>query len=306
MTPSMPQRLVVQPPDGLLNGLGINPEPAADGGVAHAEQPQLGGRAGDLLVDRGRGGVRDGDLQGDSPDGSTSLLVEAASRWTAPAPRAAGQAFDRPPGFVNRCACPGFHPGKCSCSRGGISMKKIPTVFERHERAQVFDQVRVGCEWVFAGEGVATEKLDGTNVRLTIRSGTLVRVEKRRNPNREQKKLGIIDGWYVDGNEASPEDQWIFEAVRSTDVGRWPDGEHPTEALGPRIQGNPLGLEQHVCVPFELDIPTFDEVERTFEGLRAFLAEADSKFSPGHPIEGLVFHHADGRRAKIKRRDFSG
>jgi len=25
---------------------------------------------------------------------------------------------------------------------------------------------------------------------------------------------------------------------------------------------------------------------------------------PGHRAEGIVFHHPDGRRAKIKRKDF--
>jgi hypothetical protein len=39
-------------------------------------------------------------------------------------------------------------------------------------------------------------------------------------------------------------------------------------------------------------------------GLQDFLERADSLFSPGHLAEGIVFHHPDGRRAKIKRRDF--
>lgn len=34
----------------------------------------------------------------------------------------------------------------------------------------------------------------------------------------------------------------------------------------------------------------------TFDGLREWLTS--------HPVEGLVFHHPDGRLAKIKRRDF--
>jgi hypothetical protein len=29
-----------------------------------------------------------------------------------------------------------------------------------------------------------------------------------------------------------------------------------------------------------------------------------SLYSPGHLAEGIVFHHSDGRRAKIKRKDF--
>jgi hypothetical protein len=180
-------------------------------------------------------------------------------------------------------------------------MEKIPTIFERDGRFHVVDRPRADCAWVFDGEGVATEKLDGTNVRLTVRCGTLVRVEKRRNPGKEQKQRGIVDGWYVD---AGREDKWIMAAADGTDVSAWPDGEHPCEAIGPRVQGNPLGLDQHVCVPFNLSAPVYTDVPRDFAGLRTFLATVDSVYSPGHLAEGLVFHHPDGRRAKIKRKDF--
>lgn len=198
-------------------------------------------------------------------------------------------------------------PGQLLLQRleGELVMKKIPTIFERGDRFKVVDRPREGCDWVFSGEGIATEKLDGTNLRLTVRSGTVVRVEKRRNPSKLQKKKGIIDGWYVDASEYAPEDKWIYEAVRGTDVSEWPDGEHSCEAVGPKIQGNPLGLERHLCVPFNLEIPTYEAVPRNFADLRSYLAELESKFSPGHLAEGIVFHHADGRRAKIKRRDFS-
>ena len=46
-------------------------------------------------------------------------------------------------------------------------MKKIPTVFARDPETNlryVKDEVTPGCEWVFAGEGVATRKYDGTCV----------------------------------------------------------------------------------------------------------------------------------------------
>jgi hypothetical protein len=135
--------------------------------------------------------------------------------------------------------------------------------------------------------------------------GRVVRVEKRRNPSRIQKQQGIVDGWYVDADENGREDRWIFEAVRGTDVADWPDGEHPCEALGPSIQGNPLGLATNVCVPFNLSAPVLGDVPRSYDGLREFLLAADSRFSPGHLAEGIVFHHPDGRRAKIKGKDFS-
>ncbi len=102
--------------------------------------------------------------------------------------------------------------------RKGIQvMEKIPTIFDRGDDFKVLPKPREGCEWVFAGEGRPTEKLDGTNVRLTIRSGHVVRVEKRRNSSKLQKQQGIIDGWYVDADEHGPEDKWIFEAVRGTE-----------------------------------------------------------------------------------------
>lgn len=188
--------------------------------------------------------------------------------------------------------------------KGAQVMEKIPTLFERDDDFRVVNQPRPECAWVFEGEGTPTEKLDGTNVRLTIRSGQLVRLEKRRNPSKPQKKQGIVDGWYVDASEDAAEDKWIFEAARATDVSGWPDGEHSCEALGPRIQGNPLELPALVCVPFNREAPVYQDVPRDYGGLLEFLASLESRYSPGHLAEGIVFHHPDGRRAKIKRKDF--
>ena len=170
--------------------------------------------------------------------------------------------------------------------KGVAVMEKIPTIFDRGENFRVIDKVREGCEWVFEGDGAATEKLDGTNIRMTIRRGTVVRVEKRRNPTKIQKKKGIIDGWYVDADEAGREDRWIYAAVNNTDVSAWPDGEHPCEALGPKIQGNELGLETHLCVPFNLEIPVYDLEDRSYGSLKAFLADMDSQYAPRTPGGG--------------------
>ncbi|MEU6149174.1 RNA ligase family protein [Actinosynnema sp. NPDC047251] len=188
--------------------------------------------------------------------------------------------------------------------RGRPAMEKIPTLFERDDRFRVVDRPRAECAWVFAGEGVGTEKLDGTNVRLTVRSGHLVRVEKRRNPGKEQKLLGIVDGWYVDTSPDAADDKWVLAAAGNTDVTGWADGEHSCEALGPRIQGNPLGLADHLCVPFDVAAPVYEQAPRGYRELAAYLAGLESRFSPGNLAEGIVFHHPDGRRAKIKRKDF--
>ena len=46
--------------------------------------------------------------------------------------------------------------------KGAAVMEKIPTIFDRGDNFRVIDKIREGCEWVFDGEGIATEKLDGT------------------------------------------------------------------------------------------------------------------------------------------------
>ena len=189
--------------------------------------------------------------------------------------------------------------------KGARVMEKIPTIFERGDDFKVVDSPREGCEWVFSGEGAATEKLDGTNIRITTRIGEIVRVEKRRNPSKLQKKKGIVDGWYVDADEYANSDRWIYDAAHHTDTQDWKDGEHACEAIGPSIQGNPLGLDSHICVPFNLSVPDFGAVPRSYAGLKSLLAQLESRYAPGHLAEGIVFHHPDGRRAKIKTKDFA-
>ena len=185
-------------------------------------------------------------------------------------------------------------------------MQKIPTIFQRDPKTfKVIDEPTPGCEWVFDGQGIVTEKIDGTNVQLTVKSGTIAVLEKRRNPSKKQKADGIVDPWYVTATVTDPADKWIFAASVNTDVSGWPDGEHPCEAIGPKIQGNPLGLESHICYAFTLSPLDYGFMSRDFVYLSWFLRDLDSLYSPGHLAEGIVFHHPDGRMAKIKRKDFT-
>jgi len=182
-------------------------------------------------------------------------------------------------------------------------MKKIETIFDRGDNFRVIPKPRAGCEWVFAGEGIITEKLDGTNIRLTVENGKVIHVEKRRNPSKQEKAQGIEPG-YVDASRTDPQDKHIFEAADNTDVSEWPNRRYECEAVGPKIQGNPLGLESPVCYPFRYKPVILDDCVRGFDSIRGYVLNLESKFSPGHPAEGVVFHHPDGRMAKIKRKDF--
>lgn len=175
-------------------------------------------------------------------------------------------------------------------------MNKIPTLFVRDPaRPQlVTEQVTPGCEWVLSGEGITTIKKDGTNVRATVRGGRLVMMEKRRNPSREEKAAGAPG--YVQVEPADPSNKHIIAAFNATDFAQWPDGTHPCEALGPKIQG---GIESGTPMLYAFTLaPERLAASRptTFEGIRFLLL--------GLIVEGLVWHHPDGRMAKIKRRDF--
>lgn len=190
-------------------------------------------------------------------------------------------------------------------------MCKIPTVFERDwegERSRVVDKVHLGCEWVLAGEGIATRKLDGTSCMIRGRN-----FYKRREVRRDQivppdfKEVerdditGKTVGWVPVGQ--GPEDRQHQEAFLhvlqcrqnwATHDNFVPDGTY--ELVGPGIQGNPERYPFRTLVPHSDSTLILEGVPRTFDGLKEWLAIQD--------IEGVVFHHPDGRMAKIKLRDF--
>ena len=188
-------------------------------------------------------------------------------------------------------------------------MEKIPTIFDRNwETNRKVNDKLVVEDFDFAN-AVATEKLDGTNVRVTVRNHMVVRVEKRRNPDKIQKAKGIVDPWYVDAEETDKADAYIFDAVKNTDFSSVPDGEWSAEALGEKIQGNPLNLTGHTLFIFSLadwrEKVKYDGVPTDYEGLKKWLPEQKTKFGNGTGIEGIVWHNSKtGEMCKIKIKDF--
>lgn len=179
-------------------------------------------------------------------------------------------------------------------------MNKIPTVFIRDmskQPALVTPEWHPDCLWVRDGEGIATRKYDGTS--CLVRDGKLYKRRELRSGDvapSDFESLGTDEntgktvGWVPVGD--GPEDRWYREAVINDPVLSY-NGTY--ELLGPKIQGNKDKREVHVLQAHHMAC-TYPLAPRTFEGIKAFLAE--------HVIEGLVWHHDDGRMAKIKRRDF--
>lgn len=180
-------------------------------------------------------------------------------------------------------------------------MKKIPTVFVRDFAASngryVTSSVTPGCEWVLAGEGTPTRKYDGTCVMFD---------GERWWARREVKPGKTPPGIYlpVETDEATgktvgwePVEQSSFSRFHAEAVAGIAVQEPGTyELIGPKINGNPEGEPSHRLVAHAL-AEHMDVPDRSYEGIRAVLAAAPA-------VEGIVFHHPDGRMAKIKRRDY--
>lgn len=189
-------------------------------------------------------------------------------------------------------------------------MEKIPTIFKRdfNNNGKITRDYDDHVEGFVYEEALPTEKMDGTNVRLTVRNHTLVRLEKRRNPDKIQKAKGILEPWYVDADEFDASDKYMWEAARNTDLSALEDGEYSGEALGPSIQGNPLKLDKHTVFLFSVDSIlrnyVFTDAPHTYDELKEWLPKQKSKFGNDCFIEGIVWHHPNGRMAKIKAKDF--
>jgi len=177
-------------------------------------------------------------------------------------------------------------------------MRKIPTLFERDwfgDRSRVTREVNPDALWVIDGEGVPTVKWDGTAVMIDESGGYWKRyeVKKGKTPpggflpaDDPDPNTGKQQGWVrVDPND--PADKWHMEAWDRYEPGTY-------ELVGPKVQGNPHDLDQHMLKPHGFKKCKDDP--RTFDDVAMFL-----RF---HPFEGIVWHHPDGRMVKVKARDF--
>lgn len=195
-------------------------------------------------------------------------------------------------------------------------------VFQNHRRTYnlrspdlylVVDEVNPDYEWVFNDEDTfCTEKLDGTNVKMLTKDG---RLEKLQNRNNVLDPLQVVKGrnYIIEG---------VFKAIQKGYVSE--DGEQAGELLGPKLQGNPYGLDYHLWYPFDKAVkslkyksfhnyePNFDNLSSWFE--RNLFSLLSKRFSPDSGrvfAEGVIFYNlkrkAEGKiyMAKLRRNMFN-
>ena len=195
-------------------------------------------------------------------------------------------------------------------------MKKTPNVFVMNrETMTVENVVKPGCEWVLNGEGVATVKFDGTSTLW--KDGILWKRYDRKLNKTANRRLKNGEPLSIDMFKEPPEgfvpceenpdpvtfhwpgwtpltihDKWHWEGLEGA-TGLI-DGK-TYELVGPTLASNVYCLEKHEL--WEHGSKVVDLPVVTFETIKAYLI--------ANKEEGLVFHHPDGRVAKIRRKDMN-
>lgn len=184
-------------------------------------------------------------------------------------------------------------------------MKKMPTIYLRDPETNlryVKDERHPDCDWVFAGEGRATRKWDGTCVMLDDHGEWWARREVK--PGKPEP-----DGWVeVDSDPVTgkrvgwePAEQSGFHKFLGEAIGNFntnsldPFKPGTYELVGPKINGDPEGFGDHWLIR-HLGVVSLRGVPTSFHALADWLQ--------GFSGEGVVWQHPDGRMAKIKRKDF--
>ncbi len=171
------------------------------------------------------------------------------------------------------------------------------------------DEINPGYEWVFNDPAtIAVEKLDGTNVKLKTENGRLVALQNRKNvldPLMILKgKAFIIEGMFCAIQKGYVEDNQVQAG----------------EVLGPKLQGNPYDLANHIWYPFakaieHLRYKSFHKHEPTFENLSSWFKDylkslfhsKTAGYDNAHFAEGVIFYNLERREhgktymAKLRR-----
>lgn len=179
-------------------------------------------------------------------------------------------------------------------------MQKIRTIYirDKNNPKLVTDQIDPDCQWVFDGEGIATEKFDGS--ACLIKDGLLYR--RLHLKLGRDKPRGWIHWRFADpsptGHGWLPVTSCKADAYHRDAWASRPEFRDGTyEVVGPKSNGNAHGLTEHEL--WRHGSSKWSEMDTPVDGC---LIEA--WFAARRPMEGLVWHHPDGRMAKIKATDF--
>ncbi len=192
-------------------------------------------------------------------------------------------------------------------------MKKIPTLFLR-ENGRLTNIINPAAEWIMTEPSVPYRKWDGTCVKFknnmwfarrevksnqTVPSG----FQLEEHDPITKKSFGWVSifnssflKYFKEAIELSPYENDLY----GTNYGFIP-GSY--ELMGPKINGNPEKLDnhrlmRHAASPVLGDLTLIDYNNNPFNQLKTALTAL--------PVEGVVWYGDEGKRVKLKRKDFDG
>lgn len=190
---------------------------------------------------------------------------------------------------------------------------KLESPFVREEVGNdylVTDEINDEYEWVFENDDVkAVEKLHGTNVSILIEDGQITGVWNRKNRVREfSDDRG--DQYIIKG---------LLESINRGYIDRLPDGQHFGELIGEKFAENPYDIEGHIWMPFswlkdKCSYKSWGDYPKDYETISKWFKDDlipmfyarwhgmsfEDDLEEGF-VEGIVFYHPDGRKAKLRR-----
>ncbi len=192
-------------------------------------------------------------------------------------------------------------------------MKKIPSLFLSTDDHILTREVNPLCQWVIDGEGVPTAKLDGSacaviNGKLYKRYDNSKLVSKTERVRKHPPQNDWIH--CGDMTDRGQHIYWIPVTMKdyyhqmawAWGQGRFDDGTY--ELVGPEVQGNPHNTGHNALIRHATN-SIFDYIHnycnichnpRTYDEIERILARME--------YEGIVWHHPDGRMAKITKKKF--
>lgn len=183
-------------------------------------------------------------------------------------------------------------------------MKKISTLYKKDPKdlGRVINELNPENQWVLSDQCLATRKFDGT--ACAIIGGSLYKrydVKKGRNvpdgaiPCQDPDLITRHWPHWLLVDENKPEDKWFIDGHKnSINLFETPLMDGTYELCGPEINGNMENLPYNQLIAHGSEILDIDSFN--FDFLRGYLK--------GKDIEGIVFHHPDGRMCKIRKKDF--
>lgn len=186
-------------------------------------------------------------------------------------------------------------------------MKKIPTVLRRNpdDRAHViWFEMTPGLEWIV--DAVPTRKYDGTCVMLDDEGRWWARREVKIGAhfpeNYVVEDFDPVTGKHQGWEPITQSSFYKYFVEAQLDAEPFKPGTH--ELIGPKINGNPEKVDRHYLIPHADATPVaYSWLSNPGVNPLVFHVETVMELARVRGWEGIVWHHPDGRMAKLKVKD---